>query len=85
MRLNKPRFQLRSLGGLPGDACYDVQPSQGAHLRLGYLTRLTHMMKPKPMALEASAHSEMRRAQTEAERARESALARAQLTRQLAR
>jgi len=85
MRLNKPRVELTRLGALPEGGCCDLQSSKAGQPSFGYLTKLTHMMEQNPAAHDASVHSEMRRAQTESQRARERALVATQLARQLAR
>jgi hypothetical protein len=85
MHLNKPRFELRSTKALrESDSC-GLEPSQGGHLHFEHLTRLVGLLQRSPVAIGASAHSEMRRAQTDAQQARENNLARIQLARQLAK
>jgi hypothetical protein len=85
MHLNKPRFELRSTTALrESDSCR-LEPSQGGHLHFEHLTRLLGLLQRSPVAIGASAHSEMRRAQTDAQQVRENTLARIQLARQLPR
>jgi len=85
MGLSKPRVELRNLGALPEGGYCDLQTPKAGQPSFGYLTKLTHMMERNPAAHDASVHSEMRRAQTDAQRARERALAATQLARQFAR
>ena len=85
MHLNKPRFELRSTTALRESDCCGLQPSQRGHLRFDHLARLAHLLQRNPVAIGASAHSEMRCAQTTANRDRENTLVRIQLARQLPR
>ncbi len=83
--MNKPRMELRRAGAPPECGCYDLQPREAGQSSFGYLRRLTGMVKRSRAGLKTSPYSEMRRDQTDAEQARERALARAQLARQHAR
>jgi len=86
MRLYEPRFELRKSRGLQeGPAGYGPQASGAQHLRFGYLARLAQLVQWNRASSEAPAHPEMRRAQADAKYARESAIARTQLFRQLPR
>lgn len=85
MRLNKPRIELVRSGALPECGSYELQTPEGGQPSLSYLTRLTAVLKRNRAAFETYAYSEMRRAQADAQQARERALARIQLARQLAR
>jgi len=84
MHLHKPRFQLRRVGTLQEIDCYGLQSPEAKGLRLGHLAGLTHLLERNSGAIGASVHSEMRRVQADAQRARESALAKIQLARQRA-
>ena len=84
MHLHKPRLELRRVGMLQETDCYCLQPSEPMGLRLDRLAELAHLLERNPGAIGASVHSEMRRVQADAQRARESALAKIQLARQRA-
>jgi hypothetical protein len=85
MHLSKPRFELRSTTALQESDCCGPQLSQRGHFHFDHLAKLGHLLQPNPAAIGASAHSEMRSAQTAANRARENTLVRIQLARQLPR
>jgi len=84
MHLHKPRLELRRVGTLQEIDCCDLQHSEPRGLRLDHLAGLAHLLERNPGAIGASVHSEMRRVQADAQRARESALAKIQLARQRA-
>jgi hypothetical protein len=85
MHLNKATFELRSATEVRESDHCGVRPSLGGRIRLGHLTRLVRLMQHNQAGIDACAHSEMRRAQTDARRARENTLASIQLARQLAK
>ena len=85
MHLSKPRLELRRTTALRESDCCGLQPSQRGHFRFDHLAKLGQLLQRNPAAIGASAHSEMRRAQTDARRVRENTLARIQLARQLAK
>ena len=84
MDLYEPRFELRKPRGLRGRPTGSgTQVSQTQHVRLAYLARLAQLVEQNPASSEALAHPEMRRAVADAKYARESAIARTLLFRQL--
>jgi hypothetical protein len=85
MDLGKQIFKLWNPRGPPQSKSCDLQTSQAKYSSVGNLTGLTQLTEKNLAALDATAHSEMRRAQTQAQHVRESSLARSQLARQLPR
>jgi hypothetical protein len=85
MHLSKQILGLWSSRGLPESKSCDMEGSQVRRSGFGHLTRLTQLTERNLSALDACAHSEMRRAQTHAQHAKESSLARIQLAKQLPR